>query len=436
MLKPTAAALAAVFLVVAATPSRAEETLLLLARHAEKQDDSTNPDLTPRGLARAEALADIAIDLNVAAVYSTDFCRTAQTAQPTASRLGMPIVVQALSGATDSLEHCTPAISSPVLFLGSPLDDVADLLSWILEQHPGKTVLIVGHSNTVPQMLERLGVGAFQIADDEYDRLFLVTLDAKYGARVVEQSYGEIYGDPAGRPGSGVERLPVVDRAIAFHGADAYRHSTARLTISSLSGSFDLVVTRRDSEFSYLVADRFDGAARTTLVTNERTERRIGGEMRALDPEQERRARDFVFARVYFPFLPYGLNDPEVFKQDQGLELWDERELQRVKVTFAPGSSSDAADDYAFWFDPATGRLEQYAYSFGDGTSSTGLRFRRLSNYRRVGGLLFADATNDGVSGSEDFSVDAIDQAWVESVAQPVSEVLLTNIEVESLGGD
>jgi len=436
MPKSTAAALAAIFLLAAATPSRAEETLLLLARHAEKQDDSANPDLTARGLARAEALADIALDLNVAAVYSTDFCRTAQTAQPTASRLGMPIVVQALSGATDSLEHCTPAISSPALFLDSKLADVADLLSWILEQHAGKAVLIVGHSNTVPKMLERLGVGVFQIADDEYDRLFMVTLDAKYGARVVEQSYGEVYGDPAGGSSSGVERLPIVDRAIAFHGGEAYRRSTARLTISSLSGSFDLEVTRRGSEFSYLVADRVDGVERTTLVTNDRTERRIGGEMRTLDPESEQRARDFVFARVYFPFLPYGLNDPDVFKQDQGLERWDDRELQRVKVTFAPGSSSDAADDYAFWFDPATGRLEQYAYSFGHGTSSAGLRFRRLSDYRRVGELLFADATNDGVSGSGDFSVDVIDQAWVESLAQPVSEVLLTNIEVESLGSD
>ena len=37
----------------------AEETLLLLARHAEKQSESGNPDLTARGHQRAEALAEI-----------------------------------------------------------------------------------------------------------------------------------------------------------------------------------------------------------------------------------------------------------------------------------------------------------------------------------------------------------------------------------------
>lgn len=425
-------ALAALLL---ACPVAAEETLLLLARHAEKQSDSGNPDLTARGLARAEALADIALQWNVGGVYSTDLCRTAQTAQPTAARLGMPIVVQATGSSAAGLEGCDPEISSPAFFLDPKINDTPDLLSWILDQHAGGAVLIVGHSNTVPHMLKRLGVGDFAIADDEYDRLFMVTHDTERGPRVVETSYGEsapadaaVEADP-----EAVERLAIVDRSIAFHGGAIYRGSRTRLNIASRSGSFELEVTRRGSLFDYVVEDSVDGQTRITRVDNDATERHVGGERLALDAERERRARDFVFARVYFPFLPYGLNDPDVFKHDQGLETWNGRQLHRVKVTFTPGSSTDASDDYAYWFDPESGRLEQYAYSFGNGTPRGGLRFRRLSNYRRVGGLLFFDAANLGFDGEGDFSVDAITPQAVEEAMRPISEVRLSAIEVERL---
>lgn len=428
----TSKSLATTILAVAlATPISAEETLLLLARHAEKASESGNPDLTTRGLQRAAALADIAAEWNVGGVYSTDFCRTAQTAQPTAARLHMPIVVQSTGSSVAGLEGCTPEISSPLFYLDPELSDTPDLLSWILEQHAGGAVLIVGHSNTVPQMLARLGVGAFQIADDQYDRLFMVTHDSTQGARVVETSYGEV---SAGEEmPAAVDRLPIVDRAIAFHGGEIYSASLTRLNISSRSGSFDLEVTRRGSLFEYVVADSVDDVSRTTHADNDSTERSVGGEPLSLDEEATQRARDFVFARVYFPFLPFGLNDPDVLKVDQGIESWAGRELHRVKVTFTAGSSTDASDDYAYWFDPSSGRLEQYAYSFGNGTPRGGLRFRRLSNYRRVGGLLFFDAGNIGLDGEGDFTVDRIDPEAVEQLMHPVSEVVLSEITVEPL---
>lgn len=172
------------------SPAAAEETLLLFVRHAEKQDDSGNPNLTADGLARAEALAVLAAEYPVGGVYSTDLCRTAQTAQPTAARFGMPIAVQASGSSAAGLEACDPPITSPALFLDPALTSAADLLSWILDQHAGQTVVVVGHSNTVPRMLVRLGVGAVEIADDEYDRLFLVTHDSEQGARLVESRYG------------------------------------------------------------------------------------------------------------------------------------------------------------------------------------------------------------------------------------------------------
>jgi broad specificity phosphatase PhoE len=424
-------ALAFVVLVFTAQPPLgAEETLLLLARHAEKAAESGNPDLTPRGLQRAEALADIGQGWNVEAVYSTDFCRTAQTAQPLASRQSVPIVVQTTGSSAASLEGCSPPISSPAFFLDPAIRGAEDFLRWVVENHAGQAVLIVGHSNTVPEMLAQLGVGEFEIADDQYDRLFLVTYDPERGARVVERSYGE-QSEPA-EP-SPVARLPIVDRAIEHHGGALYTGSRARLTITSLSGSFGLDVLRDGGLFEYVVEDSRDGEPRVTRVSNDETERRIGGETQRLEGDELTSTRNFAFARVYFPFLPFGLNDPGVFKTDQGLEEWDGRRLHRVRVTFASGSSSSAADDYAYWFDPDSGRLEQYAYSFGTGTPTGGLRFRRLSNYRRVGGILFFDADNTGFDGEGDYSVNLITPDYVDQQMEPVSEVVLTDIRVESL---
>jgi phosphohistidine phosphatase SixA len=174
----------------AQAPAGGEETLLLIVRHAEKQDDSGNPNLSAAGLARAEALGVVAADWPVAGVYATDLCRTAQTAQPTASRFAMPIAVQPSGSSAAGLEDCDPPISSPALFLDPTLGGAADLLSWILEQHAGQTVLVVGHSNTVPKMLLRLGVGPVEMTEDDYDRLFLVTYDSDRGARMVETRYG------------------------------------------------------------------------------------------------------------------------------------------------------------------------------------------------------------------------------------------------------
>jgi len=434
MIRKISALLCLVFASLA--PAAGEETLLLFARHAEKQATPGNPDLTPRGLARSEALAEIAIHWGTTAIYSTDLCRTAQTAQPTAAFLGMPIVIRETGSSSAGLDQCDPPISSAAIFLGPAISSDGDFLNWVIEQHSGSTVLIVGHSNTVPSMLDTLGIAGIAIGDDEYDRLFMVTHDSERGARMVERSYGEEDAEAeAGHRAEGVARLPVVDRALEFHGGALYTASRTRLTISSRSGSFDLAVARDGSEFDYTVEDQRDGSPRTTRITNDSVERRVGDASLDLPEDELQRVRDFVSARVYFPFLPYGLNDPDVLKHDQGLESWGGRELHRVKVTFAPGSSTDASDEYAYWFDPESGRLEQYAYSFGSGSESGGLRFRTLSNYRRVEGLLFFDASNLGVDGSGDFAIDDVTPDYVAERMKPVSEVKLSNLSVEALGG-
>lgn len=228
-----------------------------------------------------------------------------------------------------------------------------------------------------------------------------------------------------------VERLPIVDRAIEHHGGELFKGVEVSLTVSSLSGSFDVVSRVRGGEFDFEVERVKEGVVESWRHTNEGVWRVDDGEPIELDDEGRRRAKDFVSARLYFCFLPWRLNDPHTFKEDLGIETWEGRPLHKVKVTFTPGSSSAADSEYLYWFDPNTGRLEQFAYSFGSGERG-GLRFRPLVNYRRIGGILFADQENYAVNGP-DLDVDDITPEFVAEEMRLLSTVELSDIEVEHL---
>ncbi len=228
-----------------------------------------------------------------------------------------------------------------------------------------------------------------------------------------------------------VDRLGIVDAAIRHHGGDAYTKSLTSLTLSSRSGSFGLTVRVDGGSYEYtVVGQTSEGATRRVLAGNDRLEVWLDGKGVPVAADEEQRWRDFAGARVYFCFLPYRLNDDSVYKEDLGPETWAGRELHKVKVTFGLGSSSDASDEYLYWFDAESGRLEQFAYSFKGNPG--GLRFRRLFNYRRVGGILFFDQENLGVEAAA-LSVDRISPDFVEGRMRLVSTVTLTDLEVSPL---
>ena len=250
--------------------------------------------------------------------------------------------------------------------------------------------------------------------------------------------------EPKGAP-------PIVEKAIEHHGGDRFEASETSFEIASKSGTFRVEVRRDGGLYRQAVETLTQEGWRRVEATNERVTVTVGGKPRPVPEGEEQRWRDHVAARVWFPFLPYGLLGDGVHLQDLGLEEWPldpvpvaageaaeaaagrasanaaagaTRQLHKIKVTFAPGSSSDAQDEYLFWFDPETGRLEQYAYSF-DG----GLRFRRAKNFREVGGLLFADHENLGLD-QEGRDVDEVTPALVAGEMTHVSTIELRNIEV------
>ena len=221
--------------------------------------------------------------------------------------------------------------------------------------------------------------------------------------------------------------LAIVDRAIEHHGGEIYEYSLTELEICSKSGCFELRARRNGGEFDYLAKGEVRGTQREVRSTNDDVWLVEDGTTVEVDAERASGLRDWVSARIYYPFLPFRLNDESVFKQDLGLETWDGESLHKVKVSFVAGSSTSAEDEYLYWFEPETGRLVQFAYGFSGNPG--GLRFRRGLNYRRVGGILFFDQENLGLEG-DGLSVDQITPALVAEMPL-VSTVRLEGIRVE-----
>jgi len=133
-------------------------TEFVVVRHAEKAvgpDVGPDPALTDAGHARARTLALALADAPVVAVYSTAYARTRQTAAPTADAHGLPVTPY------DAREPATA------------------LAARLRAAHPAGTVLVVGHSNTVPDIAAALcGCAVPPMDETEYDRRLVVTVGA------------------------------------------------------------------------------------------------------------------------------------------------------------------------------------------------------------------------------------------------------------------
>ncbi|AKD01989.1 phosphoglycerate mutase family protein [Pontibacter korlensis] len=157
--------------VVDPVDNNAEPTEIYLVRHAEKDisnPDNQDPDLTPAGLARAEALRALLQGQQVDALYATKYVRTQSTLKPLADERKLEV--------QEYDAH-----------------DFNGLKNRILQQHRGQTVVVSGHSNTVLPIIEAMGAKrpVADISEQEYDYLFKVTLAPDGTATVETDHYGK-----------------------------------------------------------------------------------------------------------------------------------------------------------------------------------------------------------------------------------------------------
>ncbi|HST23313.1 MAG TPA: phosphoglycerate mutase family protein [Blastocatellia bacterium] len=153
-------------------------TTVFLVRHAEKAaEPRQDPPLLESGNTRAQELARILEPVGIKAIYTSQFLRTRQTAEPLAKHLGITATVLEIK-----MNPAKPKEISEQSY--------KDIVEKIYE-HPGDAALVVGHSNTVPEVIKMLGGDVAPIIDEKnFDDLFVVTVYAKGKAKVAHLKYG------------------------------------------------------------------------------------------------------------------------------------------------------------------------------------------------------------------------------------------------------
>ena len=153
------AALAALFVVALAIwlVASASTTTIIVMRHAEKATQpAEDPPLSAVGEARAQALAQIfgeaPAEFRIQGIFVSEFRRTQETVRPLANRLGVPVIVV-------------------------PATDIPLVVDRARSEYRGGRVLIVGHSNTVPEIVEQLsGEKIPAMAETQYGIVYVVSL--------------------------------------------------------------------------------------------------------------------------------------------------------------------------------------------------------------------------------------------------------------------
>ena len=163
-----------------ATVPRAKTVIVV--RHAEKDaaGDPQDPHLGEAGQKRAKALAALLRKSGASALFASEFHRTRDTLAPLATELGL--TVETVSAR-----------------------DAAALVKRIDALPAGATVVVAGHSNTVPGLLALLGAElpgvvdagkAKNLAEDAFGRVFVVTLPPPTARMHVATTTVELSTDP------------------------------------------------------------------------------------------------------------------------------------------------------------------------------------------------------------------------------------------------
>ena len=144
-------------------------TTVYVVRHAEKVDETDSTDLSPAGRQRARALADTLAGRGIDSIFTTPYRRTRQTAEPLGQRIGV----------------------RPVAYAAAPTGVIVNRVRRIR----GKTVLVVGHSNTILEIAKGLSTRPTlsTIASGDFDNLLRVRIRrGPFGRSVnlTETTYG------------------------------------------------------------------------------------------------------------------------------------------------------------------------------------------------------------------------------------------------------
>jgi broad specificity phosphatase PhoE len=151
---------------LASAPRDTSIATIILVRHAEKDTVLVGNDqpLCASGFVRAQELARVVGQAGISEIYVTPWLRNRQTATPIATALRESLTV---------------------------VDAIDETVRRLRTRHFGETVLVVGHSNTVPEIIEGLTGRPFPTPGHvRYDGMWVVTLGRDGRSTLLTLRYG------------------------------------------------------------------------------------------------------------------------------------------------------------------------------------------------------------------------------------------------------
>lgn len=225
----------------------------------------------------------------------------------------------------------------------------------------------------------------------------------------------------------GLTANEIVDKAIENAGGERYKSAEIdfvfrkrKYSSKREGGRFQLERIMTDSS----------GNKIHDVLDNEGLERYVNDSAVQLADTLKTQISNSVNSVHYFVHLPFGLNAPAANKKLIGKDSIDGREYYEVKVTFSQnGGGTDHEDEYLYWIDTQTYKVDYLAYNFE--TNDGGIRFRKAYNPRIIKGIRFVDYQNYKY---EDLStpLSQLDSLYEARELELLSLIETENVEVDS----
>jgi broad specificity phosphatase PhoE len=140
----------------------AQDSVVVILRHAEKTSSQTNAELSTRGISRAQGLVGFMSPLHPVALFASNRRRTQQTLEPLSKHLNLPLQTYERGKEWE---------------LGQRL----------LALYPGETVVVCGHSDTLMDLVRGLGCSDPFPEISGFDRYWILRRNATSGTLTLEE---------------------------------------------------------------------------------------------------------------------------------------------------------------------------------------------------------------------------------------------------------
>ncbi|MFK8057621.1 MAG: DUF6503 family protein [Saprospiraceae bacterium] len=185
------------------------------------------------------------------------------------------------------------------------------------------------------------------------------------------------------------EATAVLAKALNAHGGDRYEKAHYQFVFRGKKYTFK----NEGSEFRYEVVREKNGVTTVDLMDKGVLTRTVDGKKLDLTEKEYNGISESLNSVIYFATLPHKLTDASVNLAHGGRVSINDGSYEILQVTFdQEGGGVDHDDQYRYWVNSETGRIDYLAYNYQTGKG--GVRFRAAYNPRIVEGILFQDYVN------------------------------------------